>query len=117
MIFGDNELPENADSIAYHHEDSYIRVDSMPELMQVQHPEYLKAAKYAGRSGTVWLSVLVCDSGTVQTAKVARSSRSEDLDNAAIQAAYHNKFKPAVRDGKPVAVWVMYKVEYHLRES
>jgi hypothetical protein len=31
-------------------------------------------------------------------------------------AAYGNRFKPGIKDGKPVACWVSYKVEFRLND-
>lgn len=90
----------------------FIPVDVQPEMIYEEAPIYPKSAKGAGVSGTVWVKALVGTSGKVHEVKVARTSGSPALDSSAVQAAYRNRFNPAARDGKPVAIWVTYKVEY-----
>jgi protein TonB len=52
--------------------------------------------------------------GTVKEAVVYVSSGVAVLDRAALKAAYKNKFRPAVQNGNPVAIWVTYKVKFEL---
>ena len=33
-------------------------------------------------------------------------------EEAAVKAAYKCRFKPAIQNGRPVAVWVSYQVEF-----
>ena len=45
---------------------------------------------------------------------VAKSSGTQSLDEAAVAAATDNVFKPGIQNGRPVNVWVSYKVEFTL---
>ncbi len=54
--------------------------------------------------GTVLIGLNVDTQGNPQDARVLRRSTSPDLDHEAINVAAADRFKPAVRDGAPVAI-------------
>ena len=58
--------------------------------------------------------MLVDEDGNVMKAMVGKSSGTESLDGAAVEASYKNKFKPGIQNGRPVKVWVTYKVDFTL---
>lgn len=68
-------------------------------------PHYPAEALAAKHEGTVHLMFLVDVSGTVQEAKVAKSSGYEALDVAARDAIRLCKFQPATEDGKATQKW------------
>ncbi|MBD3332642.1 TonB family protein [candidate division GN15 bacterium] len=86
-----------------------------PEMIYQHVPEYPRLAKQAGIEGMVWVQALVDEDGEVERAIVAKSSGVASLDESALRAAYENKFKPGIQNGRPVPVWVTYKVEFVLR--
>jgi TonB family protein len=75
----------------------------LPEIIGFSQPP---KSLYAGLEGVVWLVVLVDRNGSVDRAKVARSSGKEDLDAAAIKASSGLRHKPGIADGRPVGCWV-----------
>jgi protein TonB len=83
-------------------------------MIHEENPDYPRLAKQAGITGTVWIKALVDEQGDVLKAIVAKSSGTVSLDESAIDAAYKNKFKPGIQNGRPVKVWVTYPVEYTL---
>ncbi len=92
----------------------YERVDLPAEMIYSYTPPYPKFARLAGLEGLVWVQAYVDREGNVRVAQVGKSSGSDLLDEAAVAAAYKNKFKPAIRDGEPVAIWVTYQVRFKL---
>lgn len=94
--------------------DSVTIVEKYPELIHYVKPEYPRIARRAGLEGTVWVKVLVSREGRVLDAMVAKSSEMAALDEAAVQAAYRNRFTPGIQNGRPVAVWVTYRVQFVL---
>jgi len=94
--------------------DEFVPVEIMPEMIYQTSPEYPRLAKQAGLSGVVWVKALVDKTGTVRNAMVGKSSGTASLDEAAVQAAYNNRFKPGIQNGRPVNVWVTYKVEFNI---
>lgn len=97
--------------------DDFVAVDVMPEMIYEQQPVYPEKAKTKEIEGTVWIRALVAEDGTVTKAKVQKPSGVDMLDQSALKAAYKCKYKPAEQDGKPVAVWVTYKVVFNLDGS
>ena len=77
-------------------------------------PIYPRLAKLSGLEGVVSVQAYVGIDGNVIKAQVGVSAGSDVLDEAAVEAAYKNKFEPAVFDGQPVAVWVTYQVRFTL---
>jgi protein TonB len=75
-------------------------------------PVYPTAAQRAGLSGTVVLHIDVGAEGNVSAVRLAASSGHAVLDAAALQAARRWRFRPAQRDGRPVAMTVRYEIEF-----
>ena len=94
--------------------DEFVPVEIMPEMIHNTIPEYPRLAKLAGIEGVVWVKALVDREGNVRRAQVGKSSGTVSLDEAAVKAAYDNKFSPGIQNGRPVNVWVTYKVNFNL---
>ncbi len=117
IIDGQDNLVVDIDETEYLPEPTeFIRVEKYPEMIYEEKPEYPRIARQAGLEGVVWVQALVDTDGTVRKAQVARSSGTAALDDAAVEAAYKNKFKPGIQNGRPVAVWVTYRMEFQLSE-
>jgi protein TonB len=98
--------------------DEFVPVEISAEMIYEEIPEYPRLAKQAGMEAVVWIKALVDKNGEVKKAMVAKSSGSQaGFDDAAVAAAYKCKYKPAIQNGRPVAVWVTYQVEFTLRDS
>ncbi|MFZ1684861.1 MAG: TonB family protein [Candidatus Zixiibacteriota bacterium] len=96
--------------------DEFVPVEVQPEMIYQEKPEYPRIAKQAGLTGTVWVKALVDKDGNVRQAMVGKTCGTQALDDAAVAAAYKNKFKPAIQNGRPVAIWVTYKMEFKLND-
>ncbi len=94
----------------------FIILERPPELVYKHKPEYPRFAKNAGLEGSVWISVLVETDGSVADARVYKSSTYASLDQSALEAAYKNKFRPAIQNGKAVKVWAAYQVQFVLNK-
>lgn len=88
----------------------------IPEFIFKAQPEYPRFEKMAGIEGVVWIAVEVDIDGTVSNARVYKSSERDALDKAALDAAFKNKFRPAIQNGHPVKLWTAYKVEFVLKD-
>ena len=89
-------------------------MEIQPEMIYGNQPTYPRLARSVGITGVVALRVLVNEAGGVDSAIVEVSSHTTSLDEAAIEAAYKNKFKPGIQNGRPVKCWVSYKVRFDL---
>lgn len=96
------------------HPDSFVYCEIEPEMIYEQAPQYPRFAAEAGITGTVWIKALVDEQGNVAEVMIAKSSENKLLDEAAERAAYKNKFSPAIQNGRPIAVWVTYRVVFEL---
>ena len=54
--------------------------------------------------------------GNVRKTKVVETSGYSSFDNAAINAIGKTEFKPAQKDGKPIAVWISIPVVFKLKK-
>ncbi len=98
--------------------DEFVPVEIPAEMIYEEVPEYPRLAKQAGMEAVVWVKALVDKEGNVRNAMVLKSSGSRaGFDEAATAAAYKCKFKPAIQNGRPVAVWVSYSVEFTLTDA
>ncbi len=97
-------------------EDESVILDSLPEIVFAKEPEYPRLACQAGIEGKVYIKALVDTRGKTADAKVYKSSGHEMLDEAALKAARYYEYRPGYRDGKPVATWVTFKIEFNLDE-
>jgi TonB family protein len=86
-----------------------------PEMVTRVQPIYPPVAKTMKVQGTVILSILVNETGSVSEVRVLRAvGGSSGLNEAAIAAAKQWKFKPALMQGKRVKIWITYPVSFKL---
>lgn len=90
-----------------------IRMDSKPIPVKYVHPNYPESARRQELEGTVWLRVLISESGDVVDVVVIKSL-GKDLDQAAMENAWKIKYTPAIMQGKPVPVWMVYSITFKL---
>jgi TonB family protein len=82
----------------------------------VSEPEtvYPEIAGRAGAQGTVKVVVHVDKRGDVGDAIIADSPGWFALEEAARRAAYTIRYRPATRDGKPVAAWYVVDIIFYI---
>lgn len=79
-------------------------------------PEYPLAARRRGQEGLVLLAVRVNESGSPVEVRIARSSGSGVLDDAALAAVERWSFVPARRGDQAIAAWVEVPVRFRLKD-
>jgi TonB family protein len=84
-----------------------------PALLYKREPGYSEEARRAKWQGSVVLQVDVSESGQATNVQVVRTL-GLGLDEKAIEAVQQWRFRPATKDGKPVAVQVQVGVEFLL---
>lgn len=89
----------------------HVYVEELPELITRVQPDYPSDLK--SFEGTVVVQALVGTDGRVIDTKVVKSVPI--LDDAAVAAVRQYIFKPALANGKPVAVWVAVPVKFSSR--
>ena len=90
--------------------------DKAPEAIKQVPPSYPADAKKKGLEGMVWLKVWIDESGRVGKVAIQKSD-SKVFESAAIAAAEQWAFRPAMRDGKPVDVWVTIPIRFKLADK
>lgn len=84
----------------------------MPEKIYDHIPEKPRI-EGNGLTCEVYVQAYVDEAGAVKDAKILKCNRPNmGFEEAALDAAYQCRYKPAVQNGQPVGVWVSYRVEF-----
>ena len=104
---------EHADSPSedFPSEGEFVYYDEEPVVVTRIEPTYSEFAKEAQIQGKVTLHVLVGAGGRVKDVRVIKGVTG--LNDAAVDAVKRWVFRPATREGKPVAVWVEIPMDFH----
>ena len=86
---------------------------TVPQLIYQIDPEFSEEARRAKINGTVILVVDVDAEGRPVNIRIAKSL-GMGLDEKAMEAVLHWKFRPGRRDGKPVTMPARIEVNFHL---
>ena len=86
---------------------------SVPTLIYKIEPDYSEEARQAKLKGLVLLSIEIDQAGHAVDMAVVRSV-GMGLDEQAMQAVNQWRFRPSMREGKPVAVWAQVEVRFRL---
>jgi TonB family protein len=87
----------------------YGNVDEAPESIELRMtPVYPPKAMEEGIEGTVWLNVLIDETGKVRDAKIVRKSDNPEygFEDAALKAIWQTSWRPALTGGRPVKAWI-----------
>ena len=87
-------------------------VSQMPQVLAEVRPEYPEAAKAERKEGSVALNVLIDDQGKVRQVEVIEGDAL--FATPAIEAMKKFQFKPAIMEGKNVAVRIRYTLRFVL---
>ena len=90
--------------------------EEAPEITHWAQPEYPEIARRTQQEGTVMIYVQLAPDGLIASARVCDSSGSRLLDEAAMDAAMHSRYKTAMRDGVPVAASLNVPFSFRLQE-
>jgi TonB family protein len=86
---------------------------SSPRLIEKTEPHYPLSARKQKKSGVVVLEAIVEQDGRVGSVWIARPT-DPDLDAAASEAVHQWRYEPALKDGKPVRVFLTVTVNFSL---
>jgi TonB family protein len=88
-------------------------VDQKARILEKPEPVYTEAARQNQINGTVVLSVVFAASGQVTDIKVV-NGLPDGLNESAIAAARRIKFTPAIKDGRPVSMYMQTMYNFNL---
>lgn len=86
---------------------------SVPQVIYNPEPSFSDEARKAKAQGMVVLLVVVGKDGHTYDIRVGQSL-GMGLDEKAIEAVHHWRFRPATLDGRPVATQIAVEVDFHL---
>ena len=89
------------------------QVNTPPVLLLKVEPEYSEQARQSKFQGTVLLRVVIDEKGLPREIGVTRPL-GLGLDEKAVEAVRRWRFKPATKDGKPVAMEAVVEVNFRL---
>ena len=78
---------------------------------------YPKKAKKANAEGTVIVQAYINKKGSVVDCKVMYGMPNTGMNESAINAIKKTKFKPAIKDGKPIGTWMSIPVHFGLNDN
>ena len=91
----------------------FQNVDSKPVILVDVRPHYTEEARREKIQGIVTLRILVDETGSPTKIAVIRGLPF-GLNETAIVAGHSIKFKPAMKDGKPVSYWMVVQMNFSL---
>ena len=97
--------------------EQFVPYDEAPVPIKWVKPTYPELARKSGVEGKIFVQALVDKSGKVRDAKCMKenSVNADIFCESAVKAAFQNEYKPAISNKTPVAVWVLYKVDFNLK--
>jgi protein TonB len=87
---------------------------TLPELVEKVPPDYPEVARHARMSGRVICQAVISKDGDVEEVTVLSASNPLFVE-ASIAAVQKWKYKPALQNGEPVAVYFTVVVSFELR--
>jgi len=92
------------------------QVDHHPKVIGVIEPAYPEEAKRRNIEGSLKLMLKIDDLGRVQSAEVVEATPPGVFDDAALAAFRDARFRPAMKDGRPVRYQAYIRVEFKLKD-
>lgn len=91
-------------------------IEKMPEITHFVEADYPRELSRKGVEGTVVLTLIISDSGKVDSAAVAKGVHPV-LDSSAVAAARGFRFSPARAQGQAIAVMIQYEYKFSLDDA
>jgi protein TonB len=88
-------------------------VDQKVQILKKPTPRYNEEARRRKTSGYVIVRAILSADETVKHIEII-TGLPNGLSEKAIEAARQIKFKPAIKDGKPVSIWVELEYGFHI---
>ncbi|MCZ6765900.1 MAG: energy transducer TonB [bacterium] len=83
-------------------------------ILYMIDPAYPPAELLDGIEGDVTVEVLVNDKGLVENAWVLVALGPRNFEAASLEAVRQFRFKPPVRDGVPMPMWIRFQIRFRL---
>lgn len=116
---GDSLVPKSVDVVyspANGQDKQSLPYDQAPEAKTTVQPKYPDLATRAGMEGTVWTKVFIDETGKVTKVTITKSD-ADIFNQPSIDAAMQWVFKPAMKDGKPIATEVSIPFRFKVQRG
>ncbi|MBK7142696.1 MAG: TonB family protein [bacterium] len=115
-LFIPSQMPAlNIDSLPSIDTDHLPDSGYSPPVLTYSSPiNYHELARRYGLEATIEVAALVDADGSVRMATVTKESFVRPMNLTVVEAAISNRYIPAKSNGRPIAAWVTYKVEFRL---
>ena len=115
ITMGQDNTPKSSSSVAGESssEQTYRVGDDVkaPRPVSCPDPKYPRKARKGHSEGSIVIWMIVGSDGRTRDAQVKRGI-SPELNQAAMDAAEECRFRPATKEGKPVAVSVSIRFDF-----
>jgi TonB family protein len=91
----------------------FVPVEKEPVVVKKVDPKYPELALRAGIEGVVWVKIWITSDGKPKDVQIMKTD-NHVFDQSAIDAAKQFVFTPAMKDGKPISVWVSVPFKFKL---
>lgn len=98
--------------------DEFVAHEVEPEMIFEKQPDYPPLALEGGFTAEVTVEALVGKDGIVKKAQAVKCTRpGMGFEEVTVKAALECKYKPAIQNGNPIAVWVTYTKKFRLENK
>ncbi|HYO79270.1 MAG TPA: energy transducer TonB, partial [Thermoanaerobaculia bacterium] len=87
-------------------------LDALPRPVRAIRPTYPPMAARQKVSATIFLTVLVSETGEVMDVRVLRGDPRFGLNDAAVRAMKQTRFSSPMKDGKRVRTWFPQTIDF-----
>jgi TonB family protein len=107
---------EDVDQIRHYPAHTQVPYSENYVLLYFVQPEYPPAEWLQDIEGDVTVEVLVDEEGRVENVWVVSAVGPQSFEQSSLAAVRQFLFKPPMTDGKPVEMWIKFKIAFRLPE-
>ncbi len=94
-------------------DEQVVLFDKMPHAKRLITPDFPPLALKYKKSAEIWIKALIDENGKVADAVIIKDSESNlGFEDEALKAAFKNEFSPYEIGGRPMPIWIAYKVKF-----
>ncbi|MCP4582969.1 MAG: hypothetical protein GY839_15275 [candidate division Zixibacteria bacterium] len=99
----------------YPTQDAFVPYDVAPEEINQPKPNCAVLDDFGGNA-IVWVNALIDTTGHIVDVTILKSHtlNYDGCEEAAIENAYNTIWSPAINNGKPIPVWVSYRIIFEI---
>lgn len=83
-------------------------------ILHMVQPDYPPNELLEGIEGDVTVELLVNEAGYVENAWILAALGPKSFEEASLEAVRQFRFRPPIRDGRPIPMWIRFQVRFRL---